>query len=913
MVVRFSLRLLVMALWCSLATWPAVASTVKAPLSSSSQSSPSIQKGNVQITQSDQKLISTAQDAESDGTWIPQDSDLRILELRVQSYTFDDVIGAYQYQDVVLLPLDALSMILDIAVEVGEDSASGFVIKEENTFFLDTARHEVTIKGQTERYDQDLVKFLDDDIYVESTLLGSWFDMKFDIDLYASRVWVRSELKLPFLARIEREKRIEKALATLGQRAEQYPRHHESYKNYSIPFINQTLSVNQRYSDAGDDTVVLSTTHATADLFQHESSWYLTMNDEDGIDDFRVTFGRTDLDGGLLGPLNANEYTFGHVSEPRIGLINLPSNLEHGVVVSSYPVGRQNEYDRHRFVGELLPGWVVELYRNNALIGYQQIPINGQYDFQDVPLLFGNNHFRLVFYGPRGEISEITRQFQPSQAMTKKGESYYRASTISDEAGEQRATLQYDYGLNKQLSTTFNYVTIPLQEAAGVVQHHYLGAGLTGYWAALLASATVFDDTESGDALEIDLQTRIDGTTIGLKDIYLNQFFSEEYRPDAQKLSRRSEVRINTAIPSSFLPRIPLMLGYKRDEFASGGELVEISNQLAMSTHGVAMTNQLSRQKVTGQQSTASGSFRVSSSIKQMRFRSSLAYLIEPESELTNIDMTLEPGQYKGYRLGFGINHSLQQDLTEYSASANKLSGKYGLSFGARYNTNNEINLSLNLSFGFGYEPRTKRWVPEARSVANLGSVSARLFIDANQDGIFNDHDEPLEDLGLRVNGGYNKARSDEDGILFLTGIPTHQPTNITIAPETLVDPLWNAVLEGVQVIPRPGNAILIDFPIFMSGEIDGTVYLTKNGREFGVGDVEVELVDANERVIATTKTAYDGFYILTKAPIGEYRVRIAEKQLSTLGLHSSGDELITIKPDDPFISGIDFTLEAVN
>lgn len=869
--------------------------------------------GNVQALPVQQEALApaaTQQVAGTDDIWIPQDSDLRILELRVDTYTFDDVIGAYQYQDVILLPLGALSAILDIAVDVGADSASGFVIREENTFFLDTTRHEVTLKGQPQSYDRELVRVLDDDIYVESSLLGRWFDMKFDIDLFASRVWVRSELQLPFLARIEREKRIAKSLSALGQETEYYPRHHEPYKSHDVPFFDQNLSVDKRYSDSGDDTVVVSTTHATADLFQHESSWYLTLNDDDGVDDFRVTFGRTDPEGGLLGPLNANEYKFGYVSEPRIDLINVPSDLENGVMVSSYPVGRQNEYDRHRFMGELLPGWEVELYRNNSLIGYQDTPVNGQYDFQDVPVLFGNNHFRLVFYGSRGEIREINRYFQPSQAMTKKGEYYYRASTITDEEGELRTTAQFDYGLSKQLSTTLHYASMPLQEVSGVVQHQYLGAGVTGFWDAILASAAMFDDTESGDAVEFNLQTRLGSTSLALKDVYLNQFFSEEFRPDAQEISRRSEVTLNTAIPASLLPRIPIMLGYKRDEFAAGGELVELSNQISMSTHGVAMTNHITRQEVTDQAPTASGNFRVSSNIKQMRFRSGLAYLLEPESELTNVNVTVEPGQYKGYRLGFGVNHSLQQDLTEYSVTANKMSGKYGLSFGARYNTDNDINLFFNLSFGFGYEPRTRNWIADARNVANMGSVSARLFIDANQDGIFNGSDEPVEDIGLRVNGGYNKGRSDRDGILFLTGIPPHQPTNISIAPETLVDPLWTAALDGVQVVPRPGHAIQIDFPIFMSGEIDGTVYLIKNGRQFGVGDVEVELVDANNRVIATTKTAYDGFYILSKAPLGNYRVRIAEAQLGTLGLNASPEEALTIQAENPFINGIDFYLE---
>ena len=35
--------------------------------------------------------------------WLPRDNDLRILEVKVQSYKFEDFVPAYQYQDVVLL------------------------------------------------------------------------------------------------------------------------------------------------------------------------------------------------------------------------------------------------------------------------------------------------------------------------------------------------------------------------------------------------------------------------------------------------------------------------------------------------------------------------------------------------------------------------------------------------------------------------------------------------------------------------------------------------------------------------------------------------------------------------------------------------------------------------------------------
>jgi hypothetical protein len=80
-------------------------------------------------------------------SWTPGDQDLRILEVRVKQYTLDGAIFAYQFEDIILLPLGALSEQLDIAIEVGPEVASGFVIREERGFFLDTARAQVTLQG----------------------------------------------------------------------------------------------------------------------------------------------------------------------------------------------------------------------------------------------------------------------------------------------------------------------------------------------------------------------------------------------------------------------------------------------------------------------------------------------------------------------------------------------------------------------------------------------------------------------------------------------------------------------------------------------------------------------------------------------------------------------------------------------
>ncbi|MCP4432631.1 MAG: hypothetical protein GY806_16785, partial [Gammaproteobacteria bacterium] len=519
-------------------------------------------------------LFANAQDSNPSVTrnWTPSSLDLRILEVRVEQYTFDDVVPAYQFEDIILLPLGIVSEIMDIAINVRPEVASGFVLNEDRTFYLDIARNEITLQGDIASYDVNRVHVLDNDIYVDSNLLGDWLNMTFDIDLFAARIWIHSEEPLPFQKQLERDKRISRAMSRLQPQQAQFPRHIEPYQSWNMPFIDQTLRLSERKTSNGDTTTNYQyTTYATADLAKMESALYFTGNDNDGSEDFRITFGRKDPDGGLLGFLDAREFSFGHLPEPRLALINQPGTLEAGVSASNFPLGRQIEFDRHRFIGDLLTDWEVELYRNNALIGYQPQPVNGQYDFQDVPLLFGRNHFRLVFYGPQGQIRVEEHNFDLNQSLTRAGENYYRITATEDEVGDGRAVLQYDLGLNKRLSASLNLASIPLQDAVELEQHNYLNAGLRSYWDNLFVDLDFIDDSNGGNATQLNLQTRLGSTIFGFTETVLDEFFSEEFRPLEIELSRRSRLRIDTAIAPGILPRIPVSFEFKRDEFASGG------------------------------------------------------------------------------------------------------------------------------------------------------------------------------------------------------------------------------------------------------------------------------------------------------------------------------------------------------
>jgi outer membrane usher protein FimD/PapC len=347
-------------------------------------------------------------------------------------------------------------------------------------------------------------------------------------------------------------------------------------------------------------------------------------------------------------------------------------------------------------------------------------------------------------------------------------------------------------------------------------------------------------------------------------------------------------------------------------DFENGNDRNEINNLISLQTYGLSFSNQLTYVQNSDIQNIFTGTFGISSNINRYGLRGTINYEFQPESEFTNVDLTLRPPLYKDYQFTYGLNHSLRADLTELSASVSKTIGDFNLSLGARYNTDSIVSLDARFSIGLGREPRKNKWVPHALSIAGRGSVSARVFLDNNEDGLFNEGDEPIENVGFTINNGYQQVRTNKSGIAFITGIAEYVPVNLAIAISTLEDPLWSPALEGMRIVPRPGQAMLLDFPIFTSGEIDGTVYLKRNGRTVPAGRVTVEIVDERNRVVRSTTTEYDGFYVISKIPLGKYRIRVSQQQMGKLNLSAETEPTFEITAEDQFESGVDFTLTQI-
>lgn len=830
---------------------------------------------------------------------------LLIFEVWLDQHLISDAVTAYQYDNDIFLPLGGLARLLTLAIQAKPDQAiaSGFVLREERSFNLNLAQATVTFDDKTEAVDLKLIRTEPDDIYVARQLIERWLPLNFDIDLSRLLLRVQPRELLPMQSRLERERR-----NAGGPRADYkdpgYPRHTSPYQLLGVPFIDQTLSVGVRSGNGGAHVDAAYTAYVTGDLLGMESSLFVSSTKQKPSPDLRFTLGRHDPDAGLLGPLRARSFELGSVPVPGVANIALSSPTGNGLTVSNRPLTQPTSFDRHSLQGNLPPGWDVELYFNDALVGFQQSRPDGKYSFDDQPLIYGPNEFRLVFHGPLGQSRVEQQSFLLEQSATPSGEFYYNITEHRDSAGRARSVAQFDWGLNRYLSATAGMVRLPV---AGVEQR-YVNLGLRTFWQSVVLSSDLVRSQNGGSLAELALKTRVGGVSLGVSRAYLHNFTSDLFLPGGDPVRTRDKIRIDGVVPVNFLPRLPLTLEAKRDHLQSGADDIELAGRISTYLYGVSMSNALHWRSV-GNAKVADGTFQASRRIASIGWSGEINYSLRPETDLTAVSLSASKSLAAGYLLNLSVAHTVSNAETRYTAGLNKSLGSYGLGVSASYSSRGEAAVGAQLFMGLGREPRQSVWLPDAQSMASTGAASIRVFEDRNLNGILDTGEEPIKGVGFTVNGGSHEARTDETGIAYLRRLPIKQNADIAIDTASLEDPQWATPKKGVRLVPRRGKVTELDFPVILTGEIDGTVYLVKDGIKRGIGDVVLELIDTKRNVIAQTKTASDGYYVVPTVAPGDYLLRVSREQQERLKLSDTGMHIITMSPDGKFINGVDFYL----
>jgi hypothetical protein len=399
------------------------------------------------------------------------------------------------------------------------------------------------------------------------------------------------------------------------------------------------------------------------------------------------------------------------------------------------------------------------------------------------------------------------------------------------------------------------------------------------------------------------------GVGLALTHAEARDFTSEIFQPSIDPIRSRSKLRADGFVRA--YPTLPMSYGFElvHDRLQSGLTNVDMKGRLSTFVRGTAISNNLHWQSTGGADSSGDGALNVSTRFGLTSVRGQLNYALAPVKEVSSVAVAGTRILTEGYVFNSGVSRMITTREMRYNAGLTKSIGRYGFGVALSYSSLGEIIIGGQLFIAIANEPRKGGWMFDALPMAETGGVSARVFVDKNLNGIMDPGEEPVKDASFMVNGGRYPVRTDADGIAYLRRLPARAPVDVSIDSGTLDDPQWSPSPAGLRIVPRPGKSVILEFPVILTGEIDGTLYIVEQGGKRPLGNVVIEAVNDKGKVVSRTQSASDGFYVLSAVPPGEYRIRIDAGQLASRGFQDPGNKPVAIAADGGFVSGVDFTM----
>ena len=818
-----------------------------------------------------------------------------ILEVRTDKWILDPAFIGYSTPTGSYLPLGAFARLLDLAISVDGDSgrAEGWFLDPENTFRIDVnAAFVETKEGRRPLKSGDAVAALGD-IYVRPTVLSQWFPVNAEVSLPKQQVQLKLRARFPFEERIEREQK--RGLIGVGQSQRiAYPRETTLYEMLSTPALDVNLRAT---TGSGQQTTSQFDLRASGDVAFMNADLFISGDRADAIRDMRFVVRRRDPDRQLLGPLGLSLIELGDTSSATLP-IGVRSRTGRGVVFGNVPLDRESVFDKIDLRGELPIGYEVELYRNDILIGSVDEAVDGRYEFLQVPLEFGLNLLRLVFYGPQGERREEIRQINAGADRLATGEFQFVASAVQQDknlipigrrdipgsfidAGEIRAVASAQYGLSSRITAVAGL-------ASFVSDGNRLLQGMGGLRTNLGSAALQLDAAFQGNgswAIQAGFAGRMLDTSYVLQHGEYGGNFTDELRGTAPGDYRRyTQIRFDRGFNLGSRV-LATNLVAERSERGGATQWNGIF-RTSSSINRWLISNFLNYRRFKSDSSSSEildGAFELNGVVADWGVRAGVGYILKPGRKFRDLNMTVDRDLGRGTLFRATVSHQLSgRSATRAGVSLSRRLGAFDLGGDVLYDTaTKDFVVGIRSSFSFGRPFGAWRFEPPG--LARGGSLVAVAFRDLNGDGQRSADEVLLEDVAFR--GGAGEVRTNSEGMALITGLGDGRPAQVAMSTDSLPDPFMYPTRTGVEIVPRPGRTHRALFPVVAASEVEGRAYFESGDAERAVSNVQLQLVDSRDAVVASTKTEYDGYFFMERVTPGDYSLRIDPDQAAKLGI----------------------------
>jgi hypothetical protein len=840
---------------------------------------------------------------------------------RVGKVRLDYDVYAVKGQDDFYLSLPDLISALAFPITIDQDArtAQGWFMREDWRFDLDLKANRVTARGNDYVITAQDYQIINDEMFFAGKFIQQWFGMTYGYHTGQQYIDIESEYPLPVIAQIKR--RGQGGRNPVRQNIAQLPEQKFDYEWLDLNVADLTERTN--YTRQGDgrksDILNRGDIRLAGDFLKHDAYAFINMDDRDGLNGITTRMSRASHDPDLLGFMKARSYMMGDISGLGVPLTG-DSEQGLGFRVSDNPLSGVN-YQDTRISGYALPGWDVELYRDDTRVDTLIVDDTGRYEFENVQLFAGDNQFEVVFYGSQGEIrsEKINIPLNAATLSSQKNtydfsvalqdtQTYRRIDSDEVDSGTPNIAGQYNYYVGDALAYT-GFRAVQENEE----QKFYLGSGLTTIWLGSILEANLAADEAGEFAGRLGVRRNIADWQTALS----TQIQTDNYNPGDTTTPAMLDVQASATRrytpPIGTGGNIGLNANYR--QFSDDSESNGVSVSIGQGFNKVSLSNTLVYDRITPEEgdttTRVSNDFSARVNVTgNLSARAGVNYRIKPESQMERYFSNVNYRPAMNLNFDASLDHYPEQQQTEGRVQANYTHEKFRFSPFLQLDNQNDLTAGFNVTTSLIDVPNQNLPLVTGERLSSQGMVSAHVYLDVNGNGLFDDGDEPISGTVVESVNSRRRANTNDSGYAMLNRLSTNILTDIRVDNSSLPDPFMIAINPGNSVLPRPGKIYEMEFPVQFSSEIDGTVFLSDRvGKKFAKF-VEVSLlpVDTTKKPI-TAKAAQDGFFIVSQIPPGQYYMTVKGEDAQTLKSARTKPRLLIFGHEGEMLSSQDVSL----
>jgi hypothetical protein len=836
--------------------------------------------------------------------WTADPDDQFLLDVNIRQLRLGDGVRAYNTPEGTCVVLGDFLTTLDVPmrIDLTAKRASGWAFKESNRISIDYGAGAVAYAGRSEPIAAGTIRETPEGWCVQASALARWFGIGVKPMTAGSALLLQSDAKLPVELAMERQMRAQRIkpakfdLSTL-------PQVRLPYRMWRAPALDFVVNAGVTYR-ARDGVRVdrQSSVYAAGEIARLSYDAQVTTSQKGTPRALRLRAFRSDPEGQLLGPAKATHFGLGDV-EGYDSKLTGSSAYGRGAVITNRPLTAQTAFDRSRFEGDLPSGWEAEIYRNDELLAFTKATPDQRYVFDDVQLLYGENRIRIVLYGPQGQIRTREELVNVGQDNVPPGKTWYWAGfnqpgrdifTLekppdgTDQAKAQ-ASLSLEHGIDDRTSVAAlaRMMLIDDQRVTFVEGTVRRSIGLA------LVEVGAARESNGGMAARAQILGKIGPVNVNGEAIIANDFHLHGSRLESVREYRMgldAPIKVGRAI-------LPAHTDVHWADRRDGTKQLEAAARLSANLERFNLATGLHyRKQFLSSAAVSPGELGVdlmgSGRIGDVRLRGTTTFDFSPATRFR----TAELSAYWSASEKVDWEADLVYDISARQGRA-KIShirrlNSLALALTGEAATDGSVAFGMNLSFSL--DP-SRGLNFSRRPLASAGSVHALVYRDLNDNGV-RDPSEPLEKGALITTGPKLSERATGvDGTVTVAGLTTYMPVAVGIDESSLADPMLVPRKVLQVVVPRPGVPADVEIGLVGGGDVEGAI--VKSG---GVGfeGLDLELVDASGKVLATTRTDFDGFFLFERVPYGRYAIRVSSTSAGAAKIAADLHTRFEITPD---------------